>query len=200
MTEPLGRLVRTIRAIDAISDWSGRIFAWLILPLIGVMTWEICVRYIARPTQWAYELSYMIYGAMFMLGAAYTLYRGSHIRTDFLYQTWSVRTQATVDALCYLLLFFPGIAIFLWFGTGFAWQSWVREERSVNSAWMPVIYPLKAVLPIATAMLLLQGVAEFLKCLHALRTGEWLVKHRSIEEVISEELPQAESPQAGLPE
>jgi TRAP-type mannitol/chloroaromatic compound transport system permease small subunit len=192
MSEPQGRLVRAIRTIDAISDWSGRIFAWLVLPLIGVMTWEICVRYVARPTQWAYELSYMLYGAMFMLGAAYTLYRGSHIRTDFLYQTWSVRTQATVDALCYLLLFFPGIAIFLWFGTGFAWQSWVREERSVNSAWMPVIYPLKTVLPIATAMLLLQGVAEFLKCIHALRTGEWLVKHRSIEEVISEELPDAE--------
>jgi len=190
MTEPQGRLVRVIRAIDAISDWSGRIFAWLVLPLIGVMAWEIFVRHVARPTQWAYELSYMIYGAMFMLGAAYTLYRGSHIRTDFLYQTWSVRTQATVDALCYLLLFFPGIAIFLWFGSEFAWQSWVREERSASSAWMPVIYPLKAVLPIATAMLLLQGLAEFLKCLHALRTGEWLVKHRSIEEVISEELPQ----------
>jgi TRAP-type mannitol/chloroaromatic compound transport system permease small subunit len=193
MTEPQGRLVRVIRAIDAISNWSGRIFAWLVLPLIGVMTWEICVRYVARPTQWAYELSYMIYGAMFMLGAAYTLHRGSHIRTDFLYQTWSVRTQATVDALCYLLLFFPGIAIFLWIGSEFAWQSWVREERSASSAWMPVIYPLKAVLPIATAMLLLQGVAEFLKCLHALRTGQWLAKHRSIEEVISEELPQSEA-------
>lgn len=193
MSEPQGRLVRAIRAIDAISDWSGRIIAWLVLPLIGVMTWEICVRYVARPTQWAYELSYMLYGAMFMLGAAYTLYRGSHIRTDFLYQTWSVKTQATVDALCYLLLFFPGIAIFLWIGSEFAWQSWVRDERSVNSAWMPVIYPLKAVLPIATAMLLLQGIAEFLKCIHALRTGEWLVKHRSLEEVISEELP-AEEP------
>jgi len=185
-----GALVRVIRGIDAISEWSGRIVAWLVLPLVGVMTWEICVRYVAQPTHWAFELSYMIYGAMFMLGAAYTLYRGSHIRTDFLYQTWSVRTQAGVDALCYLLLFFPGMAIFLWIGSEFAWQSWVREERSASSSWMPVIYPLKTMLPIATAMLLLQGVGEFLKCLHALRTGQWLVKHRSIEEVISEELPQ----------
>jgi TRAP-type mannitol/chloroaromatic compound transport system permease small subunit len=183
-----GKVVRAIRIIDAISDWSGRVFAWLILPLIAVMTWEICVRYLAHPTQWAYDLSYMIYGAMFMLGAAYTLRRGSHIRTDFLYQKWPVKTQALVDALCYLLLFFPGIAIFLWIGTEFAWQSWVREERSVGSSWMPVIYPLKAVLPIATAMLLLQGFAEFLKCMHALRTGRWLGEHKSMEEILSEDL------------
>ena len=183
-----GKVVRAIRIIDAISDWSGRVFAWLILPLIAVMTWEICVRYLAHPTQWAYDLSYMIYGAMFMLGAAYTLRRGSHIRTDFLYQKWPVKTQALVDALCYLLLFFPGIAIFLWIGTEFAWQSWVREERSVGSSWMPVIYPLKAVLPIATAMLLLQGLAEFLKCMHALRTGRWLGEHKSMEEILSEDL------------
>ena len=183
-----GKLVRAIRIIDAISDWSGRIFAWLILPLIFVMTWEICVRYLAHPTQWAYDLSYMLYGAMFMLGAAYTLRRGSHIRTDFLYQKWPVKTQALVDALCYLLLFFPGIALFLWIGAEFAWQSWVREERSVGSSWMPVIYPLKAVLPIATAMLLLQGIAEFLKCMHALRTGRWLGEHKSMEEILSEDL------------
>ena len=181
-------LERAIRLIDSISAWSGRAVAWLIVPLIFVMTWEICVRYLGRPTQWAFDLSYMLYGAMFMLGAAYTLYRGAHIRTDFLYQKWPVRTQALVDALCYLVLFFPGIALFLWIGTEFAWQSWLREERSVGSSWMPVIYPLKAVLPIATALLLLQGVSEFLKCIYALRTGQWLVKHRSLEEVLSDDL------------
>ena len=188
MNPESGKLVRLIRAIDAISDWSGRIFAWLILPLIVVMTWEITVRKLAHPTQWAYDLSYMIYGAMFMLGAAYTLYRGAHIRTDFLYQNWPVKVQATVDAACYLLLFFPGIVIFLWIGSEFAWNSWVREERSVGSSWMPVIYPLKAVLPIATAMLLLQGISEFLKCIHALRTGSWLTAHKSMDEIISEDL------------
>ena len=119
-------LVRVIRLIDAISAWSGRIVAWLVLPLIAVMTYEVVIRHVGRPTQWAYDLSYMTYGALFMLGAAYTLYRGAHIRTDFLYQKWSVRTQATVDALCYVLLFFPGIAIFLWVGTEFAWTSWLR--------------------------------------------------------------------------
>jgi TRAP-type mannitol/chloroaromatic compound transport system permease small subunit len=153
------------------------------------MTWEILVRKVAQPTFWAFDLSYMLYGALFMLGAAYTLYRGSHIRTDFLYQTWPVKVQASVDAFCYLFLFFPGIAIFLWLSTEFALQSWQREERSMASAWMPYIYPLKSVLPVALALLLLQGVAEFLKCVYAIRHAEWLSKPRSIEDVLGEEMP-----------
>jgi len=182
-----GKLERAIRAIDTVSAWSGRIVGWLILPLIFVMTFEVVSRYVATPTQWAYDLSYMIYGALFMLGAAYTLYRGAHIRTDFLYQKWSVRTQATVDAICYLFLFFPGIAVFLWLGTEFAWTSWLRNERTVGSSWMPVIYPLKAVIPVAAALLLLQGVSEFLKCVYALRTGRWLAERHTLEELVSHE-------------
>ena len=180
-------LVRVIRLIDMVGAWSGRIVAWLILPLIGAMTYEVVIRHLWQPTLWAYDISYMIYGALFMLGAAYTLYRGAHIRTDFLYQQWSVRTQATVDAFCYLFLFFPGIAVFLWLGTEFAWAAWLRAERTVGSSWMPVIYPLKAVIPVATALLLLQGVSEFLKCIYALRTGRWLVVHRTLEELVSRE-------------
>ena len=182
-----GKLERAIRIIDAISAWSGRITAWLILPLIAAMTYEVVIRYVATPTQWAYDTSYMLYGAMFMLGAAYTLYRGAHIRTDFLYQKWSVKTQAAVDALCYLFLFFPGIAIFLWLSGEFAWNSWLRNERTVGSSWMPIIYPLKAVIPVATALLLLQGVSEVLKCIYALRTGRWLATPRSLDEVLSRE-------------
>lgn len=181
------KLVKVIRVIDAISAWSGRIVAWLILPLIGAMTYEVAIRHVWEPTQWAYDTSYMLYGALFMLGAAYTLYRGAHIRTDFLYQKWSVRTQAMVDAFCYLFLFFPGIAVFLWLGAEFAWASWLRDERTVGSSWMPVIYPLKAVMPVAAALLLLQGVSEFLKCIYALRTGRWLVVHKTMEELVRRE-------------
>lgn len=180
-------LLRAIRLIDAISAWSGRIVAWLILPLIAAMAYEVVIRYLWQPTQWAYDLSYMMYGAMFMLGAAYTLYRGAHIRTDFLYQNWSVKTQATVDALCYLVLFFPGIALFLWIGGEFAYHSWIQNERSVGSSWMPIIYPLKGVIPLAAALLLLQGTSEFLKCIYALRTGKWLATPRSLDEVLSHE-------------
>lgn len=188
-----GALVRVIRGIDTISEWSGRIAAWLVIPLIAVMSWEIVVRKVAQPTYWAFDLSYMLYGASFMLGAAYTLYRGSHIRTDFLYQGWPVKVQASVDAFCYLFLFFPGMVIFLWLAKDFAMISIQREERSMTSAWMPYIYPLKGVLPVAIGLLLLQGVSEFLKCIHAIRHGEWLTKQRSIEEVISEELPNVEN-------
>jgi TRAP-type mannitol/chloroaromatic compound transport system permease small subunit len=180
-------LERAIHRIDSVSAWSGRLFAWLILPLIAAMTYEVTVRYAWEPTQWAYDISYMLYGAMFMLGAAYTLYRGAHIRTDFLYQKWPVRMQAAIDAACYLLLFFPGIAIFLWLGAEYAWTSWLRNERTVGSSWMPVIYPLKAVIPVAAALLLVQGVAELLKCVYALRTGRWLVVHKTMEELVSRE-------------
>jgi len=184
-----GRVVRVIRGIDAISDWSGRIACWLVLPLIFVMTWEIANRYLIKPTYWAFDLSYMLYGALFMLGAAYTLRRGSHIRTDFLYQKWPVKVQAWVDAFCYLVLFFPGIAIFFWLSVDWALLSWQRQEKAMASAWMPPLYPLKSVLPVALALLLLQGMAEFLKCVHAIRTGAWLTKQRSIEEALADELP-----------
>ncbi len=181
------KLERVIRAIDALSTWSGRVVAWLILPLVATMTWEVAIRHIATPTQWAYDTSYMLYGTLFMLGAAYTLQRGAHIRTDFLYQRWSVRTQAAVDAFCYLFLFFPGMAVFLWLGVEFAWASWLRGERAAGSSWMPVIYPLKAVIPVAAALLLLQGASELLKCLYALRTGRQLAAHRTLEELVSHE-------------
>jgi len=182
-----GTLERVTRAIDTISVWSGRIVAWLILPLIFIMTFEVVSRYVATPTQWAYDLSYMLYGALFMLGAAYTLQRGAHIRTDFLYQKWSLRTQATVDAICYLFLFFPGIAIFLWLGAEFSWNSWLRNERTAGSSWMPIIYPLKFIIPVAAALLLLQGISEFLKCIYALRTGKRLTQARTLEELVSHE-------------
>jgi TRAP-type mannitol/chloroaromatic compound transport system permease small subunit len=180
-------LERAIRVIDRISDWSGRIVGWLILPLIGAMTYEVVVRHVYEPTQWAYDTSYMLYGAMFMLGAAYTLFRGAHIRTDFLYQKWPARVQAAVDAFCYLFLFFPGIAVFLWLSAEYAWASWLTAERTVGSSWMPIIYPLKTVMPVAAALLLLQGVAEFLKCVYVLRHGRWLVVHKPIEELVRHE-------------
>lgn len=187
MTSEHPALKRAIRALDGLAAWSGRIVAWLILPLAATMTWEVFVRHLGRPTQWAYDTSYMLYGTLFMLGAAYTLFRGAHIRTDFLYQRWSVRTQAAVDAVCYLFLFFPGIAVFLWLGAEFAWASWQRGERAVGSSWMPIIWPLKTVIPVAAALLLLQGVSEFLKCVYALRTGRRLAEHRTLEELVSHE-------------
>jgi TRAP-type mannitol/chloroaromatic compound transport system permease small subunit len=175
-------LMSLIRVIDRISDWSGRIVCWMIVPLVGSLAWEVVARYVfAAPTVWAYDLSYMLYGAFFMLGAGYALFRGGHIRTDMLYQNWSPRRQGAIDAVCYLFLFFPAMLFLLWMGGQEAWHAWEIGERSDASPWRPVLYPLKAVIPVTAAMLLLQGISEFLKSLYAVRTGRLYAKREVIE-------------------
>jgi TRAP-type mannitol/chloroaromatic compound transport system permease small subunit len=164
--------IEITRVIDAVSEWSGRIFCWLIIPLVGSLTYEVLARYLFHaPTIWAYDLSYMLYGSHFMLGAGYTLLKGGHIRTDVFYQKWSARTRGTVDALLYLLLFFPGILFFFWMGTQEGLHSWAIGERSDASPWRPIVYPLKMVLPLSAFLLLIQGVSEFIKSVHLARTG-----------------------------
>lgn len=175
-------LVSIIRMIDTFSDWSGRIIAWLIIPLVGSLTWEVVARYLfGAPTVWAYDVSYMLYGSFFMLGAGYALYRGGHIRTDMLYQNWSPRTQGAIDATCYLVLFFPAMLFLLWMGGQEAWHSWDIGERSDASPWRPILYPFKAVIPVTAIMLLMQGVSEFLKSVYAVRTGRLYAKREVIE-------------------
>lgn len=165
-------LVAAVRALDAFALWCGRVFCLLVVPLVVSLTYEVIARYgFNRPTIWAYDVTYMLYGAHFMLGAAYTLYRGGHIRTDIFYQNWSVRTRGVVDAVLYLFLFFPGMALFFWMGLQEALHSWDIREASDASPWRPPIYPFKAVIPVATALLILQGIAEFLKSGYAAVKG-----------------------------
>jgi TRAP-type mannitol/chloroaromatic compound transport system permease small subunit len=173
---PSKPLLAIVRAIDGLSLWSGRLFCWLAVPLVLGLTYEVFARYVFHaPTIWAYDVAYMLYGSHFMLGAAYTLYRGGHIRTDIFYQNWSVRTRGAVDALLYLFLFFPGIALFFWMGWQEALHSWDIREVSDASPWRPIIYPFKAVIPIALALLFIQGISEFLKCAYAALEGRELV-------------------------
>jgi TRAP-type mannitol/chloroaromatic compound transport system permease small subunit len=172
-----GALVRAViaivRAIDGLALWSGRLFCWLVLPLVFALTYEVFARYVFHaPTIWAYDAAYMLYGTHFMLGAAYTLYKGGHIRTDLFYQSWSVRTRGTVDATLYLLFFFPGIALFFWMGLQEALHSWDIREVSDASPWRPILYPFKAMIPISLALLLIQGVSEFLKSAYAAIEGK----------------------------
>lgn len=170
--QPPAALLRAVGVIDAIAEWSGRVFAWLIIPLVASLTYEVLARYLfGAPTIWAYDLSYMLYGAHFMLGAGYTLLKGGHIRTDIFYQSWSPRTQGKVDALLYLLLFFPGMIFFFWMGGQEFWQAWSIGERSDASPWRPILYPLKATLPLAALLLLVQGVSEFIKSGHLALRG-----------------------------
>ena len=171
--DALARAVVAItRAIDGLAIWSGRLFCWLAVPLVAGLTYEVIARYVFHaPTIWAYDVAYMLYGTHFMLGAAYTLYKGGHIRTDIFYQNWSVQTRGIIDATLYLFFFFPGIALFFWMGLQEALHSWDIREVSDASPWRPIIYPFKAVIPIALLLLMIQGISEFLKSAHAALTG-----------------------------
>lgn len=161
-----------IRVIDRISIVSGKLVAWMILPMSLSLVYEVVARYLFNaPTIWASDVSQILYGMFFMLGSAYALQRQQHIRTDFLYGKWSIRTRGLVDAACYLALYFPALLFFLWVGSEFAYRSILFNERIVTSPWMPIIWPLKLAIPISTLLLLIQGVSELLKCLFAAMKG-----------------------------
>jgi TRAP-type mannitol/chloroaromatic compound transport system permease small subunit len=162
------------RAIDNFTRYTAYVFASLTLILMLIIVHNVIMRYAFRsPTVWAYDLSYMLYGSAFMLGAAVALLYGAHVRTDFLYQRWSQRTQGIVDTFLYLVLFFPAMYLFFDAGVEYAARSWRLGERGFASTWRPVIYPLKTVIPVAIALLMIQGVSETIKSLYAAITGRW---------------------------
>lgn len=160
--------------IDWSSYWVGMTICWLTVPLFGAMVYEVIARYaFTAPTMWAYDISRMLYGALFMLGAGYALSRGVHIRADFLYRNWSVKTQGRVDAFLYIVFYFPGLIAFLASSTDFAYLAWMRGERGMDTAWMPYMAPIKTALPVGIVLLLIQGVSEVLKSVYAATRGRW---------------------------
>jgi TRAP-type mannitol/chloroaromatic compound transport system permease small subunit len=169
---PPPALVTAIKVIDSISIWTGKGIAWLLLPMVFSLVYEVVARYFFNaPTVWANDLSTMMYGAFFMIGSAYALQRQQHIRTDFIYDKWSIRTKGIVDSVLYIFLYFPGLMLFFWVGCKYASRSVMLGERIISSPWMPIIWPLKLCIPIATLLLLIQGVSELIKCLYAASTG-----------------------------
>jgi TRAP-type mannitol/chloroaromatic compound transport system permease small subunit len=165
-------LAKAIRIIDGISILSGKAVGWMILPMVFSLVYEVFARYLFNaPTIWASDISQILYGMFFMLGSAYALQRQQHIRTDFLYGKWSVRTRGLVDAALYIVFYFPALIVFLWFGIEYAHRSILFNERIVTSAWMPIIWPLKLAIPVSTLLLLVQGVSELAKSLHGAITG-----------------------------
>lgn len=165
--EVLDRITTTI---DQISIWTGKAVSWVIFPMFMVLVWEVIVRKVYHPTIWANDIATMAYGTHFLLAAAFALYLQKHIRTDFISQHLSLRTQVWMDIAQYLLFFLPGMAMFLWLSWDFAAESWDLRER-LNTTWRPIGYWYKTVIPVSAALLLLQGVSEVLKCLKTLRTG-----------------------------
>jgi TRAP-type mannitol/chloroaromatic compound transport system permease small subunit len=160
--------------VDAITDWGGKAIAWLVVPLVAALAYEVFARYFFHaPTVWAYDITYMIYGTLYMLGAAYTLLKGGHIRTDILYNMFSARWQGIVDASLYILFYFPGIFLFFLAGWEYADRSWEIMERTQVSPWRPYIFPFKTVIPVTLVLLLFQGISELLKSMYAVVKGEW---------------------------
>jgi TRAP-type mannitol/chloroaromatic compound transport system permease small subunit len=170
----LEKMLKTVKVIDAFTSWGGKAISWLIIPLVGSLVYEVFARYFFHaPTVWAYDTTYMLYGTMYMLGAAYTLLQGGHIRTDILYHRWSPKWQGIVDGCLYIVFYFPGIILFFFAAWEYAAHSWAIKEATMVSPWRPIIYPFKTVIPMTLFLLLIQGVSEFLKCIHAAVKGEW---------------------------
>ncbi|MCP5305044.1 MAG: TRAP transporter small permease subunit [Chromatiaceae bacterium] len=168
---------------DRLSAWFGKAFAWLILVMTFGVSYEVLVRYgFNAPTSWAFDLSYITYGTLFMMGGAYTLSRGGHVRGDFLYRLWKPRTQARVELTLYFLFFFPGIIALIIAGWKYAERSWRYMEVSVNSPAGIPIFPFKTVIVAAGALLFVQGIAQVFRCILCIRTGEWLIAAEDVEE------------------
>ena len=164
----------SITKIDLFSKWVGNIVCWITIPLIFVMTYEVFARKLfIAPTMWAYDMSRFLYGALFMLGAGYALSKGVHIRADFLYRNFKVKTQGLVDFWLYILFYFPGLLVFLYMTIGFVQESIMRGEKAMDTAWMPYLWPIKSCLLIGIIFLLIQGISELFKSYWAATKGKW---------------------------
>ena len=165
-----------IRVIDTMSDWTGKIVCLLVVPIMLAMVYEVVARKIfIAPTLWAFDISRMLYGISFMLGAAYGLMRGLHIRADFLYRGLSERMQGRIDLVLYVLLFMPSMLFLLYAGYEFALKSIMQGERAGDSTWAPIVWPVKSALAAGVFMLLVQGISEILKAWYAATRGKWPV-------------------------
>ena len=170
-------------AVDRLSTWIGKAFAWSIVGLTLLISWEVFSRYVLnKPHAWMLDAQIMLYGTLFMTAGAYTLAARGHVRGDVLYGFFKPRTQATIDLLLYIVFFLPGIIALTWAGWHYAQESLAIREQTFNADPLPV-YPFKFVIPLSGAILLLQGIVEIIRCVICLQTGEWPSREKDVEEV-----------------
>ena len=184
-----------LHTIDGISTWVGKFFSWLMIVLMTVVCVEVLKRYILNaPTAWIFDAENMLYGTCFMLCGAYTLAQNAHVRGDFLYSSMRPRTQAGLDLALYIIFFIPGIAALIYSGWIFAVESWWINEHSTVTADGPSVWQFKFMIPLAGLMVMIQGVAEIIRCVVCLQTGEWPSRLKDVAEtdVIEEQLAQSE--------
>ena len=174
--------VRIVRAIDRFTDTTGTWVAWLNVPLVLAVSYEVIARYaFESPTIWSFDVTYMLYGTIFMLGAAYALHKGSHIRTAFFFEKWSIRTRGVIDSIAYIVFFFPSLAVFLFVSGAEGWYAFGIGETSEQTPWRPILWPFKMVIPLTCLLLMIQGVSETIKSVYAARTGRELEHKERVE-------------------
>jgi TRAP-type mannitol/chloroaromatic compound transport system permease small subunit len=177
-------LNRFLLAIDQLSMAVGHAFAWCIVILTFGTSYEVFVRYVLHdPTSWAFDMSYILYGALFLMSGAYALSRNAHVRGDVFYRLWPVRVQATVELILYFIFFFPGVTALVIAGYGYASDSFGYKEVSVNSPVGVPIWQLKALIPLAGGFLWIQGVAQVIRCILTIRDGKWPTQLHDVEEM-----------------
>ena len=170
-------------AVDRLSTWIGKAFAWSIVGLTLLISWEVFSRYVLnKPHAWMLDAQIMLYGTLFMTAGAYTLAARGHVRGDVLYGFFRPRTQAAIDLVLYIVFFLPGIIALTWAGGHYAQESLAIREQTFNADPLPV-YPFKFVIPLSGAILLLQGIVEIIRCVICLQTGEWPSREKDVEEV-----------------
>ena len=175
--------------VDKVSTWFGQAFSWLAVALTVLITWEVFSRYfLDNPHSWVFDTMIMMYGSMFMMAGAYTLSKNGHVRGDVLYSFFEPRAQAGVDLVLYILFFIPGVIALCWAGYIYAGESWAVNEHSSITADGPPLYHFKTIIPLAGALLLMQGFVEILRCIVCLKKGEWPSRLADVEEVDVEKL------------
>lgn len=174
---------KLLLAVDRLSTWLGQAFAWAIVGLTLMITWEVFSRYaLNNPHDWALNVQIMLYGTLFMMAGAYTLAKNGHVRGDVLYGFFRPRTQAFFDLILYVVFFLPGIVALTWAGWNYANEALAIREKTFSATPLP-LYPFKFVIPIAGGMLLLQGLVEIVRCIQCLRDGNWPSREQDVEEV-----------------
>lgn len=191
-----GKMLSFIRFADSLSAWFGKAFAWLIIVMAVGTGYEVFVRYVLNsPTAWALDVSFIMYGSMFMMAGAYTLSRGGHVRGDFLYRLWQPRTQAKIDLVLYIIFFFPGVTALILAGWKYAARSWQYGEVSINSPAGIPIYQFKSVIVAAGILLFIQGIAEVMRCIRCIRNNVWDTSEEDVietEDLLLQEAAKAE--------
>ena len=195
-------MTKIIQSIEGLSIWVGRAFGWCILILTLSVTYEVFVRYVLNsPTVWAFDVMVQMYGALFLMAGPYALAQDGHVRADVVYRLFPVRVQASLDFVLYLVFFFPGMLALFWYGAEIASDSWRYKEVSWNSPARIQVYFFKTLIPLAGGLLILQGIAELLRCAKAIRSGVWLERLQDVHEtedlLMDEPLPEMQSSATG---